>query len=55
MPQEPWHPEKGAKPDCIIQLDCGEVGTHASCKTTWILENLTTEEQKLFSFQTNYN
>ena len=32
MPQEPWHPEKGAKPDCIIQLNCGEVHTHAVLK-----------------------
>ena len=32
MSQEPWHPEKGAKPDCIIQLNCGEVHTHAVLK-----------------------
>ena len=37
MSQEPWHPEKGAKPDRVIQLNCGEVCTHASYKTarTW--------------------
>ena len=34
MPQEPWHPGKGGKPDCIIQLNCGEAHTHASYKTT---------------------
>ena len=34
MPQKPWHHGKGAKPDCIIQLDCGEKSTHESCKTT---------------------
>ena len=39
MPQEPWHPGKGAKPDCIIQLNCREVRTHASCKTTRTWEN----------------
>ena len=32
MPQEPWHPGKGAKPDCVIQLNSGEVCTHASYK-----------------------
>ena len=25
MPQEPWHPGKGAKPSHILQLNCGEV------------------------------
>ena len=39
MPQEPWHPGKGAKPDRIIQLNCGEVCTHASYKTTRTWEN----------------
>ena len=34
MPQEPWHPGNGAKPDCVIQLSYGEVHTHASYKTT---------------------
>ena len=32
MPQESWHPGKSAKPDHIIQLNCGEVRTHASHK-----------------------
>ena len=39
MPQEPLHSEKGAKPDCVIQLNCGEVCTHASYKTTRTWEN----------------
>ena len=30
MSYEPWHPGKGTKPDRIIQLNCGEVRTHAS-------------------------
>ena len=25
---------KGAKPDCVIQLNCGKVHTHASYETT---------------------
>ena len=28
--QEPWHPGEGARPDCVIQLNCGKVHTHAS-------------------------
>ena len=32
MPLEPWLPGKGAKPDHIIQLNCGEVHTHARYK-----------------------
>ena len=39
MPQEPWHLGKGAKPDRVIQLNCGEVRTHASYKTTRTWEN----------------
>ena len=39
MPQEPWYPEKGAKLDCVIQPNCGEVCTHASYKTTRTWEN----------------
>ena len=34
MPQEPWNPGKGAKPNDVIQLNCREVRTHASYKTT---------------------
>ena len=33
MAQEPLHPGKGAKLDHIIQLNCGQVRTHASYKT----------------------
>ena len=39
MPQEPWHPGKDAKPDHVIQLNCGEVRTHANYKTTRTWEN----------------
>ena len=37
MSHKPWYSGKGAKPDCIIQLSCREVHTHASFKTirTW--------------------
>ena len=40
MPQEPWHPGKGAKPDFVSQLNCGELGSRASYKTTrtWELQ-----------------
>ena len=34
MPQKPWHPGKGTKPDYVIQLNCGEMHTYASYKTT---------------------
>ena len=47
MPQEPWHPEKDAKPDCIIQLNCGEVRTHVSCKATRTLENFYNQGAKM--------
>ena len=39
MPQEPSHPGMGAKSDHVIQLNCGEVHTHASYKTTRTWEN----------------
>ena len=39
MPQEPWHPWKGAKLDRVIQLNCREVHTHASYKTSRTWEN----------------
>ena len=39
MPQEPWHPEKDAKLDRVIQLNFGEVCTHASYKATRTWEN----------------
>ena len=34
-----WHPEKGAKLDCVIQLNFGEVHTHVSYKGTRTWEN----------------
>ena len=34
MPQEPWHPGKSTKLDHVFQLNCREVRTHASRKTT---------------------
>ena len=49
MPQEPWHPGKAAKPDRtdrVIQLNYGEVRTHASYKTTRTWENLNMGELK---------
>ena len=39
MPQEPLNPGKAAKLDCVIQLNCGEVSTHVSYKTTRTWEN----------------
>ena len=56
MPQEPWHSGKAAKPDRVIQPNCGEVHTDASYKITRTLGGTsTTEEQKWLSFQTNYD
>ena len=55
MPQEPWHAGKGAEPDRVIQLNCGEVHTHASyIKQPEHGRTSTTEEQKWSFFQTNY-
>ena len=47
MPQEPWHPGKGAKPDRVIQLNCGEVRTHASYKATRTWENFNNRGTKM--------
>ena len=47
MPQEPWHPGKDAKPNQVIQLNCGEVRTHASYKATRTWENLNNQETKM--------
>ena len=47
MPLEPWHPGKGAKLDCIIQLNCGEMRTHASYKTNRTWENFNNQETKM--------
>ena len=47
MPQKPWHPGKDAKPDRVIQLNCGEVRTHASYKTTRTWENFNNRGTKI--------
>ena len=47
MPQELWHPEKGAKPDRVIQLNCKEVHAHASYNTTRPWENLNNQGTKM--------
>ena len=47
MPQEPWHPEKGTKPDRVIQFSCGEVRSHASYKTTGTWENFNNTGTKI--------
>ena len=47
MPQEPWQTGKGAKPSLIIQLNCGEVRTHASYKTARKSENFSNRGTKL--------
>ena len=47
MPQKPWHPGKGAKPDRVIQLKCREVCTHASYKTTRTWENFNNQGTKM--------
>ena len=39
MPQEPWYSGMDDKPDRIIQLNCREVRTHASYKTSETWEN----------------
>ena len=40
MPHEPSHPGKSAKPDRVTQLNCEEVRTRASYKTTRTWKNL---------------
>ena len=47
MPQEPWHPGKGAKSDHAIQLNCREVRTHASYQTTRTWENFNNQGTKM--------
>ena len=47
MPQEHWHPGKGAKLDRVIQLNCEEVRTHASFKTTRTWENFNIRGTKM--------
>ena len=45
MPQEPWHPGKGAKLDHVIQLNCREAQTHVNYKEQEHGRTSTTEEQ----------
>ena len=47
MPQEPWHHEKDAKPDHVIQLNCRWVCTYTSYKTTRTWENFNNQETKM--------
>ena len=47
MPQEPWHPGKGVKSDCIIQLNCEEVRTHASYETARTWKNFKNQGTKM--------
>ena len=47
MPHEPWHPGKDANPDHVIQLNCGEVRTHASYKATRTWENFSNPGTKM--------
>ena len=47
MPLEPWDPGEDAKPDRVIQLDCGEVRTHASYKATRTWENFNNRGTKM--------
>ena len=41
---------KGAKPDHVIQLNCGEVHTHAKYKTTRTWENFNNQGTKVTHF-----
>ena len=45
--QEPWHPGKDAKPDRVIQLNCGGMRTHASYKATRTWENFNNRGTKM--------
>ena len=47
MPQEPQHPGKCVKPDHAIQLNCGEMHSHASYKTTRTRENFNNQGTKM--------
>ena len=47
MPKEPWHPGKFAKPGRIIQLNSGEVRTHANYKTTRTWQNFSNRGTKM--------
>ena len=47
MPQEPQNPGKCVKPDHAIQLNCGEMRTRASYKTTRTRENFNNQGIKM--------
>ena len=47
MPQEPWYPRKGAKPDHVIKLNCRDVHTYASYKTTTAWENFNNQRTEI--------
>ena len=56
IPQEPRHPGKGAKLDCVIQLNCREVHIDASYKTTRTRDNFNhrgTKMNELWSIANN--
>ena len=54
MPQEPWPTVKGAEPDRLIQVNCRELGTHASyIKQPKLGRTSTAEEQKWSYFKMN--
>ena len=50
MPQEPWHPGKGAKLDHVIQSTAGKCRSMQVIKQPEHGRDLTTEEQKWSSF-----
>ena len=54
VPQS-WHPEKGAKPDGIIQLNSGKSAPMQVMKQPENGRTSTTEEKKWYSFQMNYD
>ena len=45
---------KGAEPDRVMQLNCGEVRTHANYKKNRTWENFNNRGTKNILFQTNY-
>ena len=54
MWREIWHPEKGAKQDSVIQLNCREVHIHASyyeTSRTWENFNKWGTKMILFSYE----
>ena len=54
MPQKPWHSRKGAKPNRVIQLNCGK------CTPTQVIKQpehgrTSATEEQWSSFQANYD